>query len=457
MARKRKLPLVAIIGRPNVGKSTLFNRIIGKSRAIVHDLEGITRDRFISEAEWNGRRFRVVDTGGIIEDPVDPISRKMQEQLRAAVEEARVIIFLLDGQTEPTRIDQQVRDDLFRAGKPVVLAVNKLDNDNLAMRRYDFYALGLGEPYAISSGHGLGVAELMDAVVAHLPEPSTPAADEADAEPEEVETPRPGVTRVAIVGKPNVGKSSFVNAILNEERVIVHEEPGTTRDSIDVEFRWKGKEYVLIDTAGLRKKAGIRAPVEHFSVSRTLRAIRRADVCLVMIDATEGITEQDKRILGYVIEAGTGFVLVYTKWDLIEDRGGRFKEIDDEIDFKMAHIKHAPYVTVSNVSRQRIFTTFEHIDRVAAETEKRIATAELNKFVEEIRAKYPAPSDRGKTGKIRYITQAGVKPATFVLFVNHKELFHFSFQRFLENKLRERYGFGGVPIQLELREGNPKE
>lgn len=457
MARKRKLPLVAIIGRPNVGKSTLFNRIIGKSRAIVHDLEGITRDRFISEAEWNGRRFRVVDTGGIIEDPVDPISRKMQEQLQAAVAEARVIIFLMDGQSEPTRIDQQVRDDLFRAGKPVVLAVNKLDNDNLAMRKYDFYALGLGEPYAISSGHGRGVMELMDAVVVHLPEPGAMAAEEPEDEPDVTETKIPGVTRVAIIGKPNVGKSSFVNAILNEDRVIVHEEPGTTRDSIDIEFHWKGKDYLFIDTAGLRKKAGIRAPVEHFSVSRSLRAIRRAEVCLVMIDATEGITEQDKRILGYVIEAGTGFVLVYTKWDLVEDRGERFKQINDEIDFKMAHIKHAPYVTVSNVSRQRIFTTFDYIDRVATETERRVATAELNKFIEEIRAKYPAPSDRGKTGKIRYITQAGVRPTTFVLFVNHKELFHFSYQRFLENQLRERYSFAGVPIRLELREGAPKE
>ena len=456
MPKKRRLPLVAIIGRPNVGKSTLFNRVIGKQRAIVHDLEGITRDRFISEAEWQGRRFRVVDTGGIIEDPVDPISRKMQEQLQAAVEEARVIVFLVDGQTEPTRVDHQVRDHLFRSGKPVVLAVNKLDNDNLTMRRFDFFELGMGEPYAISSGHGLGIGELMDAIVAHLPEPG-PEPPGADEEAETPEPDTPEVTRVAIVGKPNVGKSSFINAILNEDRVIVHEEPGTTRDAIDIEFRWKGREYVLIDTAGLRKKAGIRAPVEHFSVSRTLRAIRRADVCLIMVDAVEGITEQDKRIIGYVLESGTGFALVYTKWDLVETRAERFKAIDEEIDFRMPHIKHAPRVTVSNVSRQRIFTTFEYIDRVAEETRHRISTAELNKFMEEIRAKHAAPSDRGKTGKIRYITQASVKPTTFVVFVNHKELFHFSYLRFLENQLRDRYGFAGVPIRLEVREGNPKE
>ncbi len=446
MPKKRKLPLVAIIGRPNVGKSTLFNRILGKQRAIVHNVEGITRDRFISEAEWEGRAFRVVDTGGIMENPVDPVSQKMQDQLRLAMAEARVLIFIVDGQCELTRTDYQIRDDVLRAGKPIVLAVNKLDNEDLEMRRFDFFGLGLGEPYAISAGHGHGIGPLLDAVAAHLPETPPRETDETEAAP---------AVKVAVIGKPNVGKSSFINAILNEERTIVHEQPGTTRDAIDIEFSWKGKEYVLIDTAGLRKKAGIRAPVEHFSVSRTLRAIRRADVCLVMIDATEGMTEQDKRVIGYVLEQGVGMVLVWTKWDLVEERAARFKQIDDEIELKMPHIKHAPYVTVSNVSRQRIFTVLDYVDRVAAGTDLRINTAELNKFMEDIRAKHPASTVKGKAAKVRYITQAGVKPPTFVLFVNRKDLFHFSYLRFIENQLRERYGFAGVPIKLELRQGNP--
>lgn len=452
MPRKHKLPLVAILGRPNVGKSTLFNRIIGRQSAIVHDLEGITRDRFIAEAEWAGRRFRVVDTGGIMENPIDPISMKMQEQLHHAMAEARVVVFIVDGQSETTRIDEQIRDDLFRLHKPVVLAVNKLDNPDMEMRRYDFFGLGLGEPYAISSGHGTGISDLMDAVVSHLP--AAPEAEEAEPEPEP--EGRPDVLKVAVIGKPNVGKSSFVNAVLNEDRVIVHDTPGTTRDAIDIEFRWKGREYLLIDTAGLRKKAGIHTPVEHFSVSRSLRAIRRADVCLIMIDAVDGLTDQDKRIIGYVLEQGTAFILVWTKWDLIENRAERFKKIEDDIDFHMAHIAHAPYVTISNVSRQRIFDTFEHVDRVAAAANHRVPTAELNKFLEEVVAKHQAPPVKGKRPKIRYITQTGVKPATFVLFVNKKEIFHFSYIRFVENQLRERYGFAGVPIQIELREGGDR-
>ncbi|MBI2433322.1 MAG: ribosome biogenesis GTPase Der [Candidatus Hydrogenedentes bacterium] len=446
MSRKKKAPLVAICGRPNVGKSTLFNRMIGKSRAIVHDLEGITRDRFYGEAEWEGHKFRVVDTGGIIENPVDPISEKMQQQVRAALDEARVIVFVVDGQQPITRTDEQVRDALFRQGKPVVLAVNKLDNPAMESQKYDFFALGLGEPYPISSGHGLGIAELMDAVVSHLP---APGEAEPAAEPERV------VTKVAVVGKPNVGKSSFINAILNEERTIVHDEPGTTRDAIDIDFRWKEKEYLLIDTAGLRKKAGIRQPVEHFSVSRSLRAMRRADVCLVMMDATEGISEQDKRIIGYALENGIAMVLVWTKWDLVGDKERRFKALADELDLKMPQVRYVPSLTMSNVTRQRLFAAFEYIDRVAEAAEKRVSTAELNKLIEEVKEKHNPPSIKGKHAKILYATQVGVKPTTFVLFVNQKRLFHFSYLRFVENQIRERFGFEGVPIKLELREGKP--
>lgn len=446
MPKKPTLPLVAICGRPNVGKSTLFNRLAGKQRAIVHGLEGITRDRFFTEVDHDGRRFRLVDTGGIVEAPVDPVSEKMQRQVRAALDEAHAIVFVVDGQQEITRVDQQVRDALFRYGKPVILAANKLDNERLAMQRFDFYELGLGEPYAVSATHGIGVDALMSAIVEHLPEHvDVPAAPE---------TP---VTRVAVIGKPNVGKSSFVNAILNEERTIVDERPGTTRDAIDVEFRWQDREYLLIDTAGMRRKAGIREAVEHYSVTRSLRAVRRADVCLVLIDAMEGITEQDKRILGYVREQGTAMVMVWTKWDLVEDREKEFKGISEQIDLKMPYMRSVPFVTVSNITRQRLFRVFEFVDRVAAEAAKRIGTAELNNVLEEVRLKHKPPSQKGKQAKIYYATQASVKPTTFVFFVNQKKLFHFSYMRYIENQIRDRYGFEGVPIRLELREGKPRE
>ncbi len=457
MGKKTLLPLVAICGRPNVGKSTLFNRIIGKQRAIVHGEEGITRDRTFGEAEWCGKGFRLVDTGGIIEQPIDPISCKMQDQVRIALDEADVVVFVTDGQQEITRVDQEVCEALFKYGKPVLLAVNKLDNDKLAMNRYDFFSLGLGEPIAISSTHGLGTDTLLDAVAAHLPDPPAEAimASDEGEEGEEAEAQETR-TRVAVVGKPNVGKSSFINALLNEERVIVDSTPGTTRDALDIEFRWQEKDYLFIDTAGLRKKAGIKKDVERFSVSRSLRAVRRADVCLIMMDATEGMSEQDKRVIGYTIEQGRAMVLVWTKWDLIEDRERRFKAIADELDLKMPHIKHVPYLTVSNLTRQRLFSTFEYIDRVAANARFRVSTGELNQMLESVRTRHKPPSRKGKAAKIYYMTQVSVRPTTFVLFVNQKRLFHFSYTRFIENQLRERYGFEGVPIRLELREGQPK-
>lgn len=448
MAKTRKLPLVAICGRPNVGKSTLFNRITGKARAIVHDQEGITRDRFFGEGNWFGRRFQIVDTGGIVENPEDNITRQMQAQVNAALEEARVIIFVVDGQAELTRVDHEVAEVLHKQGKPVVLAVNKLDNPKMVMNRYDFFVLGLGEPYACSSGHGTGMSDLMDAVLAHLP----PAPEE----PEEEEVDEEKAIRVAIVGKPNVGKSSFINAIVNEPRVIVDDTPGTTRDAIDIGFRWNDKDYILIDTAGLRKKAGIKEKVEHFSVARSLRAVRRADVCLIMIDAVEEMTEQDKRIIGYCQENGTPMIIVWTKWDLVEDKATRYAGIADELDFKMGNIKYVPYLTISNLTRQRIFDTFDYIDRVIVESERRIDTAELNRFIETVKAKHNPPSYKGKHANIKYITQVDIKPTTFVLFVNQKSLFHFSYLRFIDNQLREKYGFSGVPIKLELREGKPR-
>lgn len=447
MAKKKKLPLVAICGRPNVGKSTLFNRITGKARAIVHDEEGITRDRFIGQAEWEGHKFRIVDTGGIIENPQDSISEKMQGQVKAALDEAKVILFVVDGQASITRVDRELAARLQKLGKPVILAANKLDNYNMLENRYEFYELGLGDPWPISSGHGTGTADLLDELVKHLPAPE---------EMEEEEEGLDEVIKVAIVGKPNVGKSSFINAILNEERAIVDPTAGTTRDAIDIPFHWKGKDYLFIDTAGLRKKAGITKDVEKFSVARTLRAVRRADVCMLLMDPIEGMTEQDKRIIGYCMEHGTAMIFVWTKWDLIENKEKKFKALADEIDLKMPHIKYVPYVTVSNTTRQRLFEVFKYIDRVAEQAKKRIPTAEFNKFLEELKTKHQAPGRKGKTGKIKYGTQTQVKPTTFLLFVNDAELIHFSYQRFIENQLREKYGFEGVPLKLELREGAPR-
>lgn len=440
MPKPRELPLVAICGRPNVGKSTLFNRIVGKQRAIVHAQEGITRDRTYGTAEWLGKTFRLVDTGGVIENPLDPVSHKVQEQVRAALDEAQAIIFVVDGQQEITRTDEELRDELFKYGKPVFVAVNKLDNERLRLHLTDFYALGLGDPWPVSAGHGQGVEDLIRAVTEALPE-SAPLSSEAES-----------ATRIAVIGKPNVGKSSFVNAILNTERSIVDDKPGTTRDAIDIEFVWNERTYVLIDTAGMRRKSGIKEAVEHFSISRSLRAIRRANVCLVLIDATDGITEQDKRILSYVGEHGAGMVLVWTKWDLIEDKDRRFKELAEEMDLKAPFLRYVPSITVSNMTRQRLFKTFDLVDLVSAEAEKRIPTPELNRFFEELRSHETAGAQKGKQAKILYGTQTGVKPAVFVLFVNQKRLFHFSYLRFIENRLRERFGFHGVPIKLELRE-----
>lgn len=451
MAKKKKLPLVVICGRPNVGKSTLYNRILGKQRAITHSEHGVTRDRRYGEATWEGYRFNIVDTGGIVESPVDPITRKMQEQVRKAFDEAKVIILVVDGREEITRVDEEVKDELFKCGKPVVLAVNKLDNPKQEAYKNEFFVLGLGEPFPISSTHGLGIGPLLDAVIGHLPEQQGLPGEDADAAEDE-----DTVTKVAVIGKPNVGKSSFINALLNDERCIVDERPGTTRDSIDIEFSWQGKEYLLIDTAGMRKKSGIKKAVEHYSVSRSLRTVRWADVALVLVDSTDGITEQDKRIIGYVRDQGTAVILCWTKWDLIENREAKFKALSVELDRTVPYFKYVPMLTISNVTRKRLFTSFEYIDRVAEEATKRIPTAELNKFFEALRGWHKPSQRKGKLARILYATQASIKPTTFVLFVNQKRLFHFSYTRYIENQIRQKWGFEGVPIRLELREGEPK-
>lgn len=449
MAKRGKLPMVAICGRPNVGKSTLYNRLVRKAEAIVHDEEGITRDRHIATTQWNGRAFRVVDTGGIVEAPIDPIVKKMQNQVRVAIAESAVVVFVVDGRAPLTRTDYELRNELLKQGKPIVLAVNKLDNEDLEHERHEFHELGVGEPIAISATHGLGTEALVNAILAHLPPASGDTAEGAEAALER----DPNVTYVAIVGRPNAGKSSFINAILNEERVIVDETPGTTRDAIDIEFRWEDRDYVLIDTAGLRKKAGIKRQVEHFSVARSLRAVRRADVCLLMIDATEGPSEQDIRIASYCQENGTAIAVVWTKWDLIQNKEQRLSELKEAMDLKAPFLGYAPMLTISNVTRTRLFKTFEVVDRLAKQARQRIPTGKLNQFLSRIKAEHHPPSGKAKPPKILYITQASAQPTVFVLFVNQAKLFHFSYLRYVENRLREEYGFEGVPIRLELREG----
>ena len=449
----KKPPLMAICGRPNVGKSTLFNRLIHRMSAIVHKVEGVTRDRAYGEFEWNGRRYRAVDTGGIVESPEDSITQKMQEQVRAALKEANVIVFVVDGQQELTRVDLEIRDELFKYGKPIILATNKIDNESLQANVTDYYELGVGDPIAVSSGHGLGMDALLDAVSAKMP--NAPKVDEVDDDAEVEEETL--ATRVAIVGKPNVGKSSFINAILNEPRAIVDSTPGTTRDALDVDFQWNDTDYLLIDTAGMRKRGGIKGDLERFSVSRSLRAVRRADVVLMMMDGTEGITDQDKRILHYLNEQGTACILVWTKWDLVEDKNERLKRLAAEIERKAPFLKYVPEITISNETRQRLFKVFDVVDQVAEEANKRVTTGALNKVMEEIRAKPTPAIHKGKLAKILYATQASIKPTTFVLFVNQKRLFHFSYLRFIENQLRAKFGFVGVPLKIELREGEPRK
>lgn len=460
MSSKKQAPLVAICGRPNVGKSTLYNRLTGRASAIVHDQEGITRDRHEGTGRWHGKLVRVVDTGGIVESPIDPIVQKMQEQVRRAIAEAAVVVFVVDGRAPLTRVDYELRDELIKLGKPILLAVNKLDNEQLEQHKHEFHELGVGEPFAISATHGLGSDALIEAILKHLPH--APDAPAAAMPPEgEDESSRPvrvddGITRVAVVGRPNAGKSSFINGLLGEERLIVHETPGTTRDAIDIEFRWNDRDYLLIDTAGMRKKAGIKTQVEHFSVARSLRAIRAADVCLVLIDAQQGMGEQDLKITQYASEQGTPMILVWTKWDLLEDKEARFKELKDELDLKAPFLHYVPSITISSLAKTRLFKVLELVNRIAEAAKKRVPTGQLNTFLARIKDEHQPPKFHGGAPKILYITQTSVQPTMFVMFVNQKKVFHFSYLRYIENRLRAEYGFEGVPIKLELREGKPE-
>lgn len=435
-------PLVAIVGRPNVGKSTFFNKVVGKKISIVENLPGVTRDRLYADAEWCGRFFTLVDTGGLELKSDDSMWRHIKKQAEIAIETADVIILFTDAKTGITAPDYDVADKLRKSGKPVVLAVNKLDNfspDAL----YEFYNLGLGEPFGVSAEHGTGIGDLLDEVVSRFI---------SDGENENDES-----VKLAIVGKPNAGKSSLCNKLLGYDRTIVSEIAGTTRDAVDTPFIYNGVNYTLIDTAGIRKKKSVDEDVEYYSVLRALGAIRRADVCLIVIDATEGITEQDLKICGYVHEQGKPSVIVMNKWDLVEKDTNTVNVFNAKIKEELKFMDYAETIYISAKTGQRADKTLEIAAKVYSNSQKRIPTGQLNDLIlDAVRASEP-PSYNGKRLKISYCTQIGINPPTFVFFVNESNLLHFSYKRYLENRIRSAYDFSGTPIKLLTREKNDDE
>jgi GTP-binding protein len=437
-------PVVAIVGRPNVGKSTIFNRIIGDRLAIVEDKPGVTRDRIYGSAEWNGKTFSIVDTGGIEIDTGDEIMRSVRAQAELAIDEADVIVFMVDGKAGLTHADEEVARLLFRSGKPVVVAVNKVDNPGRIDTIYEFYSLGFGDPVPISGAHGTGLGDLLDRVAEALPE-RTDEAYEDD------------VIRVALIGRPNVGKSSLVNAILGEERVIVSDVAGTTRDAIDTPFEKDGRKFVLIDTAGMRKRGKIYETTEKYSVLRSLKAIERADVVLVLINAVEGIIEQDKHIAGYAHEAGKASVLVVNKWDAVEKDDKTMRQFELRIRDHFQFMDYAPIVFLSAKTKQRLHKLLPVVEHVAEQHAMRVQTHLLNDIVADAVAVNPPPTDKGKRLRINYATQVAVKPPTIVLFVNDPELMHFSYSRYLENKIREAFAFEGTPIRIIVRKKSDED
>lgn len=438
-------PIVAVVGRPNVGKSTLFNKIAGKRISIVEDTPGITRDRIYADAEWCGHEFTLIDTGGIEPAANDIILSQMREQAGMAIDMADVILFMVNVRDGMTAADKEVAAMLQKCGRPVILVCNKIDNPgNPPIEMYEFYNLGIGEPKPVSSIHGLGVGDLLDEIVSYFPDESGTAEEE-------------NIIKVAVVGKPNAGKSSLINRILGENRVIVSDIAGTTRDAIDSAYELDGQKYVFIDTAGMRKRGKINENVERYSVARSLGAVDRADVCLIMIDAQEGITEQDTKIAGYVHESGKASVIVVNKWDLIEKETNTMRNFKNKVKEGFNFMMYAPSAYISAVTGLRVDSLFDMIKSTLAENSKRISTGVLNDVINEAIAMVQPPSDKGKRLKIYYATQAGTKPPTFVLFVNNAELAHYSYIRYLENQLRAKFGFEGTPIKFIIREKNKKD
>ena len=433
-------PIVAIVGRPNVGKSTLFNKLIGERRSIVEDTPGVTRDRIYGECEWTGHRFVIIDTGGIEPKTDDIILRQMRNQAELAIETADVIIFMCDVRTGLTADDREIAVMLKKSGKPIIPCINKCDSvGHVPYEFYEFYELGFeDEPVAVSSVHGSGSGDLLDAVVAKFPEDA--AAEDEDS----------GI-KVAVIGKPNAGKSSIINKILGDERLIVSNVAGTTRDAVDTQFENATGKYTFIDTAGIRRQSKINDKIEKYSVLRANMAVERADVCLIMIDAGTGITEQDEKIAGIAHEAGKPSIIVVNKWDSIEKDNSTVNRFNEKIRTALAYMPYAPIVYVSAKTGQRIDTLFERIQYVYNQSTMRISTGMLNDVLGEATMRVQPPSDKGKRLKIYYMTQIAVTPPTFVIFCNNAELFHFSYQRYIENCLRDTFGFVGTPIKLIIR------
>ncbi len=438
-------PLVAIVGRPNVGKSMLFNKLTGKRLSIVEDTPGVTRDRLYAEAEWRGRTFDLVDTGGIEPGTDNQILSFMREQAEIAIASATVIVFVCDIRTGMTAADQEVAGMLQRSKKPVVLAVNKMDSTGHTNPDiYEFYNLGLGDPLPISAVHGHGTGDLLDACFDFFP-------------PEDGEEDGGDVVKVAIIGKPNVGKSSLVNRILGQERVIVSDVAGTTRDAVDSYFENDRGKYLIIDTAGMRKKSKVDDRVEKFSVLRATMAIERSDVCVIMIDAQEGVTEQDTKVAGLAHEAGKACIIAVNKWDAIEKDGKTMQRMEEDVRRDLSYMTYAPVLFISALTGQRVDRLFGLIDNVVNQAAMRIPTGVLNQVLGDAQARVQPPTDKGKRLKIYYMTQIGVKPPHFVIFCNDARLFHFSYQRYIENQIRATFGLTGTPVRITIRQKGDKE
>jgi len=433
-------PVVAIVGRPNVGKSTFFNYLAGKRISIIEDTPGVTRDRIYAESEWRGKEFTIIDTGGIEAYSEDFIKQQMIRQAQIAIDTADVIVLMVDLKTGMNAADEDVAVMLRKSSKPVVVAVNKADRiGDTPPEAYEFYNLGMGEIYPISSIHGLGIGDLLDAIYEHFPT-------------EDVLGQEDDCIKVAVIGKPNAGKSSLINRILGEERVIVSDVPGTTRDAIDTFYEIDGKRYMFIDTAGIRRKSKIEEGIEKYSIIRSWTAVDRADVCIIMIDAKDGVTEQDTKIAGYAHEQGKASIIAINKWDSIEKSTGTMEKYRKKVIGDLEFMSYAPIVFISAITGQRVDRLFELIDYVNAQASFRVSTGLLNDVLNDALAMVQPPSDKGKRLKIYYMTQTGVKPPSFVVFVNDAELMHFSYTRYLQNTLRSNFGFEGTPIRFTIKQ-----
>ena len=436
-------PIVAVVGRPNVGKSTFFNKIVGRRVSIVEDTPGVTRDRIYAEAEWNGIGFDLIDTGGIEPDSKDIILSQMREQAQMAMDMADVILFIVDGKDGITTADEEVASMLRRTGKKIILLVNKIDNPrNIPDNFYDFYTLGLGEPIPISSVNMLNLGDVLDDIVKSFPDNKYEETDDI---------------KVSVIGKPNVGKSSLINALVDDNRVIVSPIAGTTRDAIDTPFEWEGDKYLLIDTAGIRRKSKVNEDIERYSVIRSIAAIERCDVCLLLIDAEEGLTEQDKKIAGEAHEAGKGIVVVVNKWDLIHKETNTMRDYRRKIEAELLFMSYAPVVFISALKRERLSEVMAMVKFVAEKRALRVPTGQLNSLIADAVLMNQPPADKGRRLKVYYASQIGVKPPLFAFSINDRELMHFSYARYLENKIRAAFGFEGTSIKFLFRERGEKE